>query len=488
MIQLKTLQAACLTALLVACAFTHSRINAITPSCINLTTNSEGQNVLVLNDAFPSDPNEICDADNDGIGDFADNCPAIPNPEQTDTDSDGIADACDTFPNDPGRFWDYQTSEIGNYIVYHLPVPLLSSQAYSRFYRDVYVHDYRLIQPSNRIENMISDIEWPLAWPETNSSKFSQPGIRNLPFYQTDGETNQPVQPYYVRAISESLPTIGFNTPNNSIIIPRLIPNLEFSSPNIISVDEQSNEEYLRGNYHYGAQWYADERLHDLSLLGLAQSAGTEKGKQVAQYLYDVLNATIAGQHSNNHNDHCGIHATLCSNTTALNFDTSDAHQLALGYAITSALNYDIVDHLTDIGCGDTYQDLLEHLDFGLVNTNAFATLLTSRCLLIRKDAFNTTNYLVYHEKKYNDSGEEIHLAIYGGEDRDNDGIVDVGDNCPDIPNQSQLDRNRNDIGDFCEQASVDIPVLGRFYLGFLALLLLYLTTPINKNNHKPIV
>jgi hypothetical protein len=35
------------------------------------------------------------DADSDGVRDSADNCPAIPNADQTDTDGDGLGDPCD---------------------------------------------------------------------------------------------------------------------------------------------------------------------------------------------------------------------------------------------------------------------------------------------------------------------------------------------------------------------------------------------------------
>lgn len=61
-------------------------------------------------DAFPNDPLEWLDSDNDGIGnnadpdddndgvnDTIDNCPLTPNPDQADADSDGTGDACE-FP------------------------------------------------------------------------------------------------------------------------------------------------------------------------------------------------------------------------------------------------------------------------------------------------------------------------------------------------------------------------------------------------------
>ncbi len=51
----------------------------------------------VANKKCPAPP----DTDNDGIIDDFDNCPLIPNPDQTDTDNDGVGDECDNCPNTP---------------------------------------------------------------------------------------------------------------------------------------------------------------------------------------------------------------------------------------------------------------------------------------------------------------------------------------------------------------------------------------------------
>ena len=42
----------------------------------------------------------VLDADNDGIADVLDNCPTIPNPDQSDSNEDGLGDVCDLYSND----------------------------------------------------------------------------------------------------------------------------------------------------------------------------------------------------------------------------------------------------------------------------------------------------------------------------------------------------------------------------------------------------
>ena len=46
------------------------------------------------------------DDDLDGVPNATDNCPTVPNSDQSDLDGDGFGDACDSCPDDPWNDWD----------------------------------------------------------------------------------------------------------------------------------------------------------------------------------------------------------------------------------------------------------------------------------------------------------------------------------------------------------------------------------------------
>lgn len=52
--------------------------------------------------------NPLLDIDRDGMAGFADNCPFVFNPAQTDSDADGTGDMCDATPWSPGGSTDGQ--------------------------------------------------------------------------------------------------------------------------------------------------------------------------------------------------------------------------------------------------------------------------------------------------------------------------------------------------------------------------------------------
>ena len=55
--------------------------------------------VLTLQMVAASGPLQMLDRDRDGVLDFFDNCPFVPNPDQKDSDHDGVGDACDNAPH-----------------------------------------------------------------------------------------------------------------------------------------------------------------------------------------------------------------------------------------------------------------------------------------------------------------------------------------------------------------------------------------------------
>ena len=62
----------------------------------------DGDGVSDLCDCAPTIPNaDQLDRDSDGICDVLDNCPDTYNPDQADVDTDGVGDACDNCPNTP---------------------------------------------------------------------------------------------------------------------------------------------------------------------------------------------------------------------------------------------------------------------------------------------------------------------------------------------------------------------------------------------------
>lgn len=67
-------------------------------------TDRDGDGVVDGEDAFPDDPNEWIDSDNDGIGNNAD-----PN-----DDNDGVPDLTDTFPQDPFEWIDSDLDGVGD--------------------------------------------------------------------------------------------------------------------------------------------------------------------------------------------------------------------------------------------------------------------------------------------------------------------------------------------------------------------------------------
>ncbi|PJA75817.1 MAG: hypothetical protein CO150_04270 [Nitrospirae bacterium CG_4_9_14_3_um_filter_53_35] len=72
---------------------------------IAIEPDSDGDGVADSKDAFPNDPSETLDTDQDGIGNNAD----------ADDDNDGVSDADDAFPLDPSEWLDTDNDGVGDH-------------------------------------------------------------------------------------------------------------------------------------------------------------------------------------------------------------------------------------------------------------------------------------------------------------------------------------------------------------------------------------
>ena len=90
-----------LTGLSQACTytFTVTAINVIGTSSASAPSNPVTIFAAGYTYTYPSDPTEWRDADDYTTPDHLDNCPSIPNQNQSDTDSDRLGDVCDDTPN-----------------------------------------------------------------------------------------------------------------------------------------------------------------------------------------------------------------------------------------------------------------------------------------------------------------------------------------------------------------------------------------------------
>jgi len=68
---------------------------SVSPSDFQITFDCDGDGVSDAQDVFPLDASESVDQDGDTIGDNSDNCVEVTNPDQGDIDLDGLGNVCD---------------------------------------------------------------------------------------------------------------------------------------------------------------------------------------------------------------------------------------------------------------------------------------------------------------------------------------------------------------------------------------------------------
>ena len=87
-----------------------TRCNTDIGDAASYPKDTDGDGVCDHLDAFPEDPDESSDMDNDGIGDNSD----------PDNDNDRVDDVSDDFPLDPCRTTDTDADGLADFILYQL--------------------------------------------------------------------------------------------------------------------------------------------------------------------------------------------------------------------------------------------------------------------------------------------------------------------------------------------------------------------------------
>ena len=133
-----------------------------------LLVDSDGDGVNDILDLFPINPLESVDADIDGVGDNSDNCPAVANADQLNTDGDGQGNACDADDDNDGLS-DSQEVTLGTN-------PLLADSDGDG------VNDRLDLFPSNPMESADADIDG------VGDNADNCPAVANTDQLNTDGD------------------------------------------------------------------------------------------------------------------------------------------------------------------------------------------------------------------------------------------------------------------------------------------------------------